>query len=89
LEPIGDPTQITSECVEQLLAACYQQANYLDRYYSMTPQGLLGSKRVLISIDDKGIEAVDRAWVDLIEESATLVGKGRGLASAEMDHSLL
>jgi len=76
LEPSGDPTRVTSECVEQLLATCYQQPNYLDRYYSLNPQGLLGSKRVLIVVDDEVIDTVDPDWADAIEESATLVGRG-------------
>ena len=76
LEPSGDPTRVTSECVEQLLATCYQRPNYLDRYYSLNPQGLLGSKRVLIVVDDEVIDTVDPDWADAIEESATLVGKG-------------
>ncbi len=52
LEPGEDPTRVTNECVEQLLAACYRQPNYLDRYYSLNPHGLLGSKRVLVLVDD-------------------------------------
>jgi hypothetical protein len=76
LEPSGDPTAVTSECVEQLLSTCYQHPNYLDRYYSLNPQGLLGSKRVLIVVDDEVIDTVDPDWADAIEESATLVGKG-------------
>ena len=76
LEPLGDPTQVTSQCVEQLLATCYQHPNYLDRYYSLNPQGLLGSKRVLVVVDDEVIDGLDPDWADSIEETATLVGKG-------------
>lgn len=76
LEPTGDPTQITSQCVEELLEVCYQQPNYLDRYYSLNPQGLLGSKRVLVLVDDEIIDQLDEDWADAIEETATLVGKG-------------
>ena len=76
LEPLGDPTQVTSQCVEQLLATCYQHPNYLDRYYSLNPQGLLGSKRVLVVVDDEVIDGLDPDWADAIEETATLVGKG-------------
>ncbi len=76
LEPSENPTSVTSECVEQLLATCYQHPNYLDRYYSLNPQGLLGSKRVLIVVDDEVIDSVDPDWADAIEETATLVGKG-------------
>ncbi len=73
LEPSGDPTQVTSQCVEQLLATCYQHPNYLDRYYSLNPQGLLGSKRVLVVVDDKVIDDLDPVWAEAIEETATLV----------------
>lgn len=76
LEPNENPTSVTNECVEQLLATCYQHPNYLDRYYSLNPQGLLGSKRVLIVVDDEVIDNVDPDWADAIEETATLVGKG-------------
>jgi Radical SAM superfamily/B12 binding domain len=75
LEPTGEPTQLTSDCVEQLLRTCNQCPNYLDRYYSMAPQGSLGSKRVLIVVDDAIIDTVDPDWADDIEESATLVGR--------------
>jgi radical SAM superfamily enzyme YgiQ (UPF0313 family) len=73
LEPLGDPTQVTSECVEPLLATCYQRPNYLDRYYSLNPQGLLGSKRVLVVVDGETMDDLDEEWADAIEETATLV----------------
>ena len=73
LEPSGDPTQVTSQCVEQLLATCYAHPNYLDRYYSLNPQGLLGSKRVLVVVDDEVMNDLDPDWADTIEETATLV----------------
>ena len=75
IEPTGDPTRITNECVDRILATCYQQPNYLDRYYSLNPQGLLGSKRVLVVVDDDVIDTLDGDWLDAIEESAVLVGK--------------
>ena len=74
LEPSGDPTHVTSQCVERLLSACYKHPTYLDRYYSLNPQGLLGSKRVLVAIDNEVIDCVDQDWADEIEEAATLVG---------------
>ena len=73
LEPLGDPTHVTSECVEPLLATCYQRPNYLDRYYSLNPQGLLGSKRVLVVVDGETMDDLDEDWADAIEETATLV----------------
>ncbi len=71
LEPLGDPTCIGVDCVEHLLSACYQHPNYLDRYYSLSPQGLLGSKRVLVVVDEEELDQLDAEWVDAMEEVAT------------------
>ena len=49
LEPTANPHSLSTELIEQLLAAAYATPNYLDRYYSLNPQGLLGSKRVLVN----------------------------------------
>lgn len=81
LEPTGDHRRIAPELVEGLLAACYRQPNYLDRYYSLNPQGLLGSKRVVIKL----AEQADDRWAEAIEESATLVEpSGPPLACREL-----
>lgn len=69
LEPQGNYRSIEPEIVEELLATCYRQPNYLDRYYSLNPQGLLGSKRVVIAVR----EPVADDWAEAIEDSATLV----------------
>ena len=69
LEPTGDPHLLQPEFVEDVHAVCYQQPNYLDRYYSLNPQGMLGSKRVVIKLGDD----VDDDWADAMLDSATLV----------------
>ena len=48
LEPSGDPERLTAETLESLLAACYRTTTYLDRYYSLQPGRLLGSKRLVV-----------------------------------------
>lgn len=70
LEPVGDPCRLQPEFVEEVLAVCYREPNYLDRYYSLTPQGMLGSKRVVIKLSD---DDVDDDWADSMLDSATLV----------------
>ncbi len=72
LEPTGDPHSLQPEFVEDVLAVCYRQPNYLDRYYSLNPQGMLGSKRVVIKLADK-VDEVDEDWADSMLDSATLV----------------
>ncbi len=70
LEPVGDPCRLQPEFVEEVLAVCYREPNYLDRYYSLNPQGMLGSKRVVIKLSD---DDVDDDWADSMLDSATLV----------------
>lgn len=69
LEPTGDPHRLQPEFVEDVLSVCYQQPNYLDRYYSLNPQGMLGSKRVVIKVP----EHVDEEWADAMLDTATLL----------------
>ena len=68
LEPTGDPHALQPDFVEDVLSVCYQQPNYLDRYYSLNPQGMLGSKRVVIKLN----EAVTDEWADAMLDFATL-----------------
>ena len=42
LEPAGDPRRLTPQTLELLMAACYRNPTYLDRYYSLHPGELLG-----------------------------------------------
>ncbi|MCC6511429.1 MAG: radical SAM protein, partial [Pirellulaceae bacterium] len=69
LEPTGDHRRLQPALVEGILGVCYRHPNYLDRYYSLNPQGLLGSKRVVIKL----AEAVDDDWAELMLDTATLV----------------
>ncbi len=69
LEPRGDHRSIQPELLERILAACYRQPNYLDRYYSLNPQGSVGSKRIVIKL----AQSADDGWADTVLDSATLV----------------
>lgn len=71
LQPTHDANQLDSSCIDQILAACYQYPNYLDRYYSLNPHGLLGSKRVVVQLSETS-QPTDE-WLDEIEESATII----------------
>ena len=84
LEPTGDPLQVTSELTSFLLETCFANPNYLDRYYSLHPGGLLGSKRVLLILDgamrDSLLEdEAKQQWLDAIGESASILYRGGDL----------
>ena len=57
---------ISEENISQLLASCYRHPNYLDRYYSLNPHGLLGSKRVLIKRGDEALSSDE--WFEQCNE---------------------
>lgn len=69
LEPIGQACSLTADIIDEVLATAYAYPNYLDRYYSLNPHGLLGSKRVLVKHGDEIYSSDD--WVDFLESSAS------------------
>jgi hypothetical protein len=69
LEPKANYQQLKPQWIERLLRVCYQNPSYLDRYYSLNPQGLLGSKRVVIKVPQE----VNEAWAEDMLETAALV----------------
>jgi radical SAM superfamily enzyme YgiQ (UPF0313 family) len=72
LEPTGDPERLTTETLELLLATCYKTTTYLDRYYSLQPGRLLGSKRLVVLLP-KSQSQPSRSWRRRVAEYATLL----------------
>ncbi len=85
LEPLGDARSLTARTLEMLRAACFRQTTYLDRFYSVLPGRPKGAKRLVIVLPD-GSEPPDAAWLEMVEEYATVVrpeeqnGRGEMLA---------
>ncbi|MEN6458806.1 MAG: radical SAM protein [Thermoguttaceae bacterium] len=71
IEPTDDPRRISEDTLGLLLAACYRSPTYLDRYYSLHPGRLLGSKRLIVVLPPDG--PVDEAWRRGVAEYATLL----------------
>lgn len=76
LEPTADPVRLTAETLELLLAACYRTTTYLDRYYSLHPGRLLGSKRLAVLLPSDQREHLADDWLNQISEHATLLWQG-------------
>jgi hypothetical protein len=72
LEPSGDPRHLTAEVLEALLAASHESLSYLDGFYSLHPVRLLGAKRLVVLLPAAMEELLDRAWLDAIEDRATI-----------------
>jgi hypothetical protein len=71
LEPTADPERLTIDTLELLLATCYQNPTYLDRYYSLHPGPLLGSKRLVVAIGRRA--RVSEQWRHQVGQYATIV----------------
>ena len=72
LEPTGDPERLTAETLESLLAVCYRTTTYLDRFYSLQPGRLLGSKRLVVFLPESRPRP-SKSWQRRVAEFATLI----------------
>jgi len=76
LEPTGAPERLTAATLQMLLASCYEHTTYLDRYYSMYPGPLLGSKRIAVLLPWEQRAVLGHAWRVEMSQSATLLWQG-------------
>ena len=58
--------------LEVLLAASHESLSYLDWFYSLHPIRLLGAKRLVVLLPAALEELLDEAWLDEIEDRATI-----------------
>ena len=72
LEP-GDAASVTAALLAELEQACYRRTTYLDRFYSILPGPLKGSKRLLVLLDPAEAARMDRQAIEAIEEFAEIV----------------
>jgi hypothetical protein len=72
LEPMADPTRLTANTLESLLAACYRMPTYLDRYYSLQPGRLLGAKRLTVLLPHGLQTSLSEVWREQTAERAQL-----------------
>lgn len=85
LEPCSNPELLKPALLQALLRECYRTSNYLDRYYGLNPEGLLGSKRLLILLPAEQRRNVAEQWIDDVGEFATLVWRGLDLDDSELE----
>jgi radical SAM superfamily enzyme YgiQ (UPF0313 family) len=76
LEPTADPRRLTPQTLELLLAACYKSPTYLDRYYSLHPGRLLGSKRLAVLLPRGLRDSLHEDCCRRLGEYATLLWQG-------------
>jgi radical SAM superfamily enzyme YgiQ (UPF0313 family) len=85
LEPTADPQRLTTETLELLLSTCYQSPTYLDRYYSLHPGRLLGSKRLAVLLPLELRDALSQDWCRRVADYATLLWQGDPPVAAPLE----
>ena len=70
LEPV-EPSSVSPQFLANLRQACYRQTTYLDRFYSILPGPMKGSKRVVVLIP----EGADAALPAGCEEFCETIGR--------------
>jgi len=76
VEPTAAPDRVTADFLQTLLASCYKNPTYLDRYYSMHPGSLMGAKRIAVLLRWEQRAALGQAWRDERTSWATLLWQG-------------
>ncbi len=79
LEP-GDATSITATLLADLQRVCYRRTTYLDRFYSILPGVMKGSKRLVLLLEARDEARFDRETITAIDEFATIVWKAETVA---------
>lgn len=80
LEPVGG-CSVTPQFLADLQQVCYRRTTYLDRFYSILPGTMKGSKRLVVLLEGEERERLDRDRTAAIGEFATIVW--RGLAAGQ------
>ena len=75
LEP-GDARSITAAFLADLMRVCYRRTTYLDRFYSILPGPMKGSKRLVVLLDADEGDRLDAEHLACLSEFATIVRRG-------------
>jgi radical SAM superfamily enzyme YgiQ (UPF0313 family) len=71
-----NPSRLTEDTLQQLLAVCYEQTTYLDRYYSLHPGRLLGAKQIAVLLPLEQRAILGLSWRETMSQWATLLWQG-------------
>jgi hypothetical protein len=74
LEPVGGPARLTEQALAAILAACFTSTSYLDLYYSLHPNRLLGAKRLVVILSSEDRAVLGPARLDRLAQYATIGG---------------
>jgi len=78
------PGGLTAAALGTLLETCYSSSSYLDLYYSLHPNRLLGAKRLIVLVPGEHRARLGREWIDRIGEHAAIVWRGGQTAEKDL-----
>ncbi len=76
LEAADAPRSVTPRTLSALQAACFCSTNYLDRFSSLHPSGVVLGKRLVVLARAADRARLGPAWIDQIGQYATIVWDG-------------
>jgi hypothetical protein len=84
LEPAEASRPPSLDTLEQVLAACFRSTSYLDLYYSLHPNCLLGAKRLIVLLPAYSRSMLNAEWLERSAEYASVAWHGsEGLDESE------
>jgi radical SAM superfamily enzyme YgiQ (UPF0313 family) len=85
LEP-GDAGSISPAFLADLRRTCYRRTTYLDRFYSILPGPMKGSKRLVVLLDAGDRERLGLEAIAALEEFCTIVWRGGSVEAMDLGH---
>jgi hypothetical protein len=85
IEPTAAPHQLSLETLEFLQAACFQSTSYLDLYYSLHPNRLLGAKRLVVLLPEEARPGIGLEWIQQAGDFASLAWLGGQLCEDSLE----
>jgi MoaA/NifB/PqqE/SkfB family radical SAM enzyme len=84
VEPAAEPERLTERTLQAFQEACYASTSYLDLFYSLHPNPLLGAKRLIVLLPLSQRARLGPAWIDLVGNYAALAWSGGELPEEEL-----
>jgi radical SAM superfamily enzyme YgiQ (UPF0313 family) len=85
IEPTAAPCRLSLETLEVLQEACFPSASYLDLYYSLHPNRLLGAKRLVVLLPEETRPQVGLDWIQQAGDYASLAWLGGQLCEDTLE----
>ncbi len=84
LEPTAEPERLSTRALAAIQEACFESTSYLDLFYSLHPNRLLGAKRLFALLASAEHARLGLDWVDRIGHYASIVWRDGALDETDL-----